>query len=164
MKHAFTLIELLVVVLIIGILSAIALPQYQRTIDKSRTATMLPLMKRWLDAMTLYKLENGSYCLDNNQYCPSGDELGVAWPSDWDCSSPDSVECNNDKWYCFSNEEQTGHVYCSSLWKRNDNFTIFMTQVDDPYYPAGKRFCLGSEKGCKFLGGTLIEGTYYYEF
>ena len=58
MKKAFTLIELLVVVLIIGILSAIALPQYQKAVHKARFAEVLVRAKSYRDAINLYMLEN----------------------------------------------------------------------------------------------------------
>ncbi len=54
----FTLIELLVVVLIIGILSAVALPQYQKTVLKSRTA------EAWANLSALHKAAT-AYCLEN---------------------------------------------------------------------------------------------------
>lgn len=59
MKKAFTLIELLVVVLIIGILSAIALPQYQKAVHKARFAEVLVRVRSYRDAINLYVLENG---------------------------------------------------------------------------------------------------------
>ena len=59
MKNAFTLIELLVVVLIIGILSAIALPQYEKTVHKARVAEMPIRLKALEEQAELYVLENG---------------------------------------------------------------------------------------------------------
>ena len=57
--RAFTLIELLVVVLIIGILAAIALPQYQRAVHKARMTEILARVPAMERAINLYVLENG---------------------------------------------------------------------------------------------------------
>ena len=59
MKKAFTLIELLVVVLIIGILAAVALPQYQKAVHRSRMAEIPIRMKSLMDTAEEYILVNG---------------------------------------------------------------------------------------------------------
>lgn len=69
-KQGFTLIELLVVVLIIGILSAIALPQYQKAVMKTRYAIMKPIVRHMYEAEKLYYLANG-------EYADTFDKLGV---------------------------------------------------------------------------------------
>ena len=68
-SFGFTLIELLVVVLIIGILAAVALPQYQKAVERSRAAEAEIMLRTLRDAQARCILEKG-----NIQGCQQGNE------------------------------------------------------------------------------------------
>lgn len=67
MNQGFTLIELLVVVLIIGILSAVALPQYQTAVERSRATEALTQMNAIRTAMERYHSQHETWPTSFNQ-------------------------------------------------------------------------------------------------
>ena len=171
-RQGFTLLELLVVVLIIGILAAIALPQYRSSVMKARVASILPIMRHWKDALTEYKLQHGNYCrLTQGGDCADGSidasDYGANWPSDWKNydgdACGDSLECVNDYWNCWA-DTTNGGVICVD---KNETFGIMMYQQDDDENCicrgacAGKIICApGTEEGekiCKKLGSPAGE-------
>ena len=103
MKKGFTLIELLVVVLIIGILSSIALPQYTNAVEKARTSEALSMIGSLKTGIDAYVLANG---YESVEFVGSSEvTLDVDAEASLDCSTGDDV-CGG-KYFTYD-------AYCSS--------------------------------------------------
>ncbi len=146
----FTLIELLVVVLIIGILAAVALPQYQLAVDKARFREIQTITAKLKDMIELYYVANGSYpkyWADLDIEIPGCTETGSAW---YDLICPnmriDLNSSNFNSWNSNTRDRSDFHYYYYFLYAGN------------PAENAGKFLCLGwntrGKKLCKSLCGN----------
>ena len=154
----FTLIELLVVVLIIGILAAVALPQYQVAVAKSRLGALMPTTKALADASDVSFLANGSYNGDISKLdvdipagCSLGSTLSVATCANgvifdvFDNATPNITGMNK--------QVKLGYV----IW------------LEHSAHPGARR-CLAlstdkvANQVCKSMGGTQITGETYSYF
>ncbi|MBR2082177.1 MAG: prepilin-type N-terminal cleavage/methylation domain-containing protein [Elusimicrobiaceae bacterium] len=163
-KQAFTLIELLVVVLIIGILAAVAVPQYQIAVLKSRLTQAVVLAKAVRDAQRIYYIANSEYAktLEGLDIEIGNCELNVEETSEkntvYDCANNFKVRIYTDK----PNGNYSVYVFILNDDEEKKLFIEDSFRFDKRY--CGSNFESG-KKACQSMGAqeyaTNSNGTYY---
>ncbi len=155
--NAFTLIELLVVVLIIGILAAVAVPQYQKAVEKSKSVQALTMLRTVYNASEAYYLANGTPPT-------SFDELGVdiPWTRTADWSSLDLPSRANADWtlqlYNSLSGQEPGVAIARLKGKyKGSGFMIYLSSAQNSL-PKGKPICVERVNGS--INFTAEEGSY----
>lgn len=117
----FTLIELLVVVLIIGILAATALPQYQKAVEKSRATQAFTILKEVGQATRAFYLATGSYPVSFDQLDISIDWTGI---TPWHQGNEATDTRSNSDWSL-------------QLYNNGEEHEIYLGRLQGPYQGAG---------------------------
>ena len=99
----FTLIELLVVIAIIGVLSALAVPNFFAARERARDATRKSDVKQIQKALELYKSDQADVSYPTDAYF-----LGLSCGVKWDNGS---TETYMNKMPCDPSDGTTGYVY-----------------------------------------------------
>ena len=127
MQKAFTLIELLVVVLIIGILSAVALPQYTKAVEKSRMAEAVQMAASIRTGVDSYILANGVSDVelvgDGSAENGQSGLLDIDVEGGLDCTLDDSDSCCS-KYFCFDTycRVHNQQCYINAFRCKNGNY------------------------------------------
>ncbi len=156
MKKGFTLIELLVVVLIIGILSAVALPQYTKAVEKSRIAEAESVLKAMREQLELLMLEDGGNC----HYSDTGFDSFAVQPPGTVQQGGDCPErwCSKTKnwYYSLDGCEAVAYPAYGNEGGFDSDWSLWTDPAGTPYTYSGTGiiYCEGAEEACKKRGYT----------
>lgn len=145
----FTLIELLVVVLIVGILSAVALPQYSTAVEKSRSAEALSLMNAIAGAAERYCFQKDYWPSNLNQLDLEVPAITASGGSSSFGGKSFAISTTGGGFSCTS----TSNTYTIKATRRDINYVLeTRLQVDaDTDTIVAKRYCsFTGDKGEKF--------------
>ncbi len=173
----FTLIELLVVVLIIGILASVAVPQYQKAVQRARNTQLKNMMR------AIFQAEN-AYYMANGQFSDNFDELDIDLPLTPVATTPgtsigpcsmrvggtDSVR-QGDHFIVILNHLSNDEEVIATRWIDGKyKCTGFSQTLDSTMYCAEREnhmtiqpggFCKEIENGTKYKNGTSGRSAQY---
>ena len=155
----FTLIEVLVVVIIIAVLAAVAVPQYQKAVLKSRYSGLMPIANAVANAQEIYYMNHGRYA-DNNHIgdldikAPSG---GVSAEIEFN----DGTDTRFD--YVLATRTDAPGVAYVMYQKHSEQFPdTIMCEANDELNSRATWLCHDSLKGTPVETGSLIPGWTAY--
>lgn len=148
MKKGFTLIEVLVIVLIIGVLAAVALPQYQNAVTRSRYPQLQLAARAVHDAAQRFRMANNNWPEDLTEL-----DINLRGEMDEDAQSISFADCACD--YYNGSGWEAPSVLCHTTKGHYLGFRIF--------HDSEAQYCLApadedwSVAFCESIGGVHTE-------